>query len=56
MLQIAMNMPKAVTGLFQGLLLFYLLTCDAFIHYRIRLKRRVRHATTSAVMTASGEA
>ena len=56
MLQIAMNMPKAVTGLFQGLLLFYLLTCDAFIHYRIRLKRRGRHATTSAVMTASGEA
>lgn len=39
MLQIAMNMPKAVTGLFQGLLLFYLLTCDAFIHYRVRLRR-----------------
>ncbi len=36
MLQIAMNLPKAVTGLFQGLLLFFLLTCDAFIHYRIR--------------------
>ena len=41
-LQIAMNMPKAVTGLFQGLLLFYLLTCDAFIHYRIRLKRPLK--------------
>ena len=39
MLQIAMNLPKAITGLFQGLLLFYLLTCDAFIHYRIRLRR-----------------
>ena len=39
MLQIAMNMPKAITGLFQGLLLFYLLTCDAFIHYRIRFRR-----------------
>lgn len=36
MLQIGMNLPKAVTGLFQGLLLFYLLTCDAFIHYRLR--------------------
>jgi simple sugar transport system permease protein len=36
MLQIAMNLPKAVTGLFQGLLLFFLLTCDAFIHYRLR--------------------
>lgn len=38
MLQIAMGMPKAITGLFQGLLLFYLLTCDAFIHYRLRWK------------------
>ena len=36
MLQIAMNLPKAVTGLFQGLLLVFLLTCDAFIHYRLR--------------------
>ncbi|MGP4843011.1 ABC transporter permease [Marinobacter sp. 1Y8] len=36
MMQIAMNLPKAMTGLFQGLLLFYLLTCDAFIHYRLR--------------------
>jgi len=39
MLQIAMNMPKAVTAMFQGMLLFYLLTCDAFIHYRIRFRR-----------------
>ena len=38
MLQIAMNLPRAITGLFQGLLLFYLLTCDAFIHYRLRLR------------------
>ena len=30
MLQIAMNMPKAVTGLFQGLLLFYLHDCCEF--------------------------
>ena len=55
MLQIAMNMPKAVTGLFQGLLLFYLLTCDAFIHYRIRLKRPARQ-TTMAAKPAPGEA
>ena len=37
--QFAMALPKAITGLFQGLLLFYLLTCDAFIHYRIRIRR-----------------
>lgn len=56
MLQIAMNMPKAVTGLFQGLLLFYLLTCDAFIHYRVRLKRPARPSTKTAVAAAHGEA
>lgn len=38
MLQIAMNMPKSITQLFQGLLLFYLLISDAFIHFRLRLK------------------
>ena len=55
MLQIAMNMPKAVTGLFQGLLLFYLLICDAFIHYRIRLKWPSRQ-TTIAAKTVTGDA
>lgn len=38
MLQIAMNMPKSITQLFQGLLLFYLLISDAFIHFRLRFK------------------
>jgi len=56
MLQIAMNMPKAVTGLFQGLLLFYLLTCDAFIRYRIRLKRLARQPIDSAAPAAPREA
>lgn len=39
-MQITMNLPKAMTGLFQGLLLFYLLACDAFVHYRIRWRPR----------------
>ncbi|QSP95359.1 ABC transporter permease [Marinobacter salinisoli] len=56
MLQIAMNMPKAVTGLFQGLLLFYLLTCDALIHYRVRFKRRAREANVMTPTTAAREA
>ncbi len=56
MLQIAMNMPKATTGLFQGLLLFYLLTCDAFIHYRLRLKQPVRQSTPVAASAATQEA
>ena len=36
--QITMNLPLAVTGVFQGMLLFFLLACDVLITYRIRLK------------------
>ncbi len=35
--QIGLNLPLAVTGVFQGLLLFMLLACDVLIRYRIRL-------------------
>ncbi|MGH8444765.1 MAG: ABC transporter permease [Solimonas sp.] len=34
--QIDLALPSAVTGLFQGLLLFYLLAMDAFVTFRIR--------------------
>lgn len=34
--QIQLNMPVAVTGVFQGLLLFFLLACDVLIHYRLQ--------------------
>jgi simple sugar transport system permease protein len=32
-----MGLPKSITGVFQGLLLFALLACDTLIHYRLRL-------------------
>lgn len=35
--QIELNLPLAVGGVFQGLLLFFLLACDVLIHYRLRL-------------------
>jgi ABC-type uncharacterized transport system permease subunit len=35
--QSRLGLPKALTGVFQGLLLFALLACDTLIHYRIRL-------------------
>lgn len=35
--QITLNLPSATTGLFQGLLLFFLLGCDVLIAFRIRL-------------------
>jgi simple sugar transport system permease protein len=37
--QIMLKLPKAVTGIFQGMLLFFLLGCDTLIRFRIRLAR-----------------
>ncbi len=35
--QIALGLPLAVGGVFQGMLLFFLLACDVLIHYRLRV-------------------
>jgi simple sugar transport system permease protein len=35
--QMALNLPSAITGVFQGMLLFFLLGADVLINYRIRL-------------------
>ena len=35
--QMALNLPSAITGLFQGMLLFLLLGSDVFILYRVRV-------------------
>jgi general nucleoside transport system permease protein len=37
--QSRLGLPKSLTGVFQGLLLFALLACDTLIHYRIRWGR-----------------
>lgn len=52
--QMQMALPSAITGLFQGLLLFYLLGADLFIHFRLKRVRPV-HAPkpTSAVTEAA---
>ncbi len=34
--QSRLGLPKSITGVFQGLLLFALLACDTLIHYRVR--------------------
>jgi simple sugar transport system permease protein len=39
--QIGLNLPSAITGLFQGMLLFFLLGSDVFINYRLKLVRSV---------------
>ena len=38
--QSRLGLPKSLTGVFQGLLLFTLLACDTLIHYRIRIRTR----------------
>ncbi|MCF8466377.1 MAG: ABC transporter permease [Sneathiella sp.] len=35
--QISLGLPVAVTGVFQGMVLFFLLACDVLVHYRFRL-------------------
>jgi len=37
--QISLGLPEQMTRVFQGLLLFYVLGCDTFIHYRLRVRR-----------------
>ena len=37
--QSRLGLPKSITGVFQGLLLFALLACDTLIHYRVRLQK-----------------
>ena len=42
--QITMNLPNAVTGVFQGMLLFFLLASDVLIRYRFKIgsiKKRI---------------
>ncbi len=50
--QMGLNLPSAMTGLFQGMLLFFLLGSDVFINYRIKLVRPVV-ATTMAARAAA---
>ncbi len=35
--QINLGLPVAVTGVFQGMVLFYLLACDVLVNYRFRM-------------------
>jgi len=42
--QIEMNLPSAVTGVFQGMFLFFLLGIDVLAKYRFRVIRPARAA------------
>jgi simple sugar transport system permease protein len=47
--QMGLALPSAMTGLFQGLLLFFLLGSDVFINYRLRVGRPVAVAAPQAI-------
>ncbi|HEX4336878.1 MAG TPA: ABC transporter permease [Polyangiaceae bacterium] len=55
--QSRLGLPKSVTGVFQGLLLFSLLACDTFINYRVRFARQraIAHAPIVPPETAKSE-
>ncbi|MFM9433635.1 general nucleoside transport system permease protein [Janthinobacterium sp. CG_23.3] len=38
--QSRLGLPSAITGVFQGVLLFALLACDVLIHYKLRVSRK----------------
>ncbi|MCL4801062.1 MAG: ABC transporter permease [Burkholderiales bacterium] len=40
--QMTLDLPSAITGLFQGMLLFFLLAADVFISYRLRIAAPAR--------------
>jgi len=51
--QSRLALPKSITMVFQGLLLFSLLASDTLIHRRIRWRRSVRAATPSSALAAA---
>ena len=50
--QSRMGLPKSLTGVFQGLLLFTLLACDTLIHYRVRVAKVAAPQATASLPTA----
>src|SRR5438445_210564 len=50
--QMGLQLPSAMTGLFQGMLLFFLLGSDVFINYRVK----VIHAPKAQVQLAQAAA
>ena len=51
--QSRLGLPKSITGVFQGLLLFNLLACDTLIAYRLRLFRPAPVLAGAPAATAS---
>ncbi len=54
--QIELGLPTAVTGLFQGTLLFFLLACDFLIYYEFVPKLRKKISSSNRSESDKGEA
>src|SRR5882724_332377 len=53
--QSRLGLPKALTGVFQGLLLFTLLACDTLIYYRVRWHQSATTSAGSATLAAASK-
>jgi simple sugar transport system permease protein len=51
--QSRLGLPKSLTGVFQGLLLFTLLACDTLIHYRVRWVSAAPSAPSRPIATTA---
>ena len=54
--QSRLGLPKSLTGVFQGLLLFTLLACDTLIVYRLRWKRAPAKVAAAVPQPVEGQA
>jgi general nucleoside transport system permease protein len=50
--QSRLGLPKSVTGVFQGLLLFALLACDTLIQYRVRFTRTAKPLPKATIVAS----
>jgi simple sugar transport system permease protein len=55
-IQVALQLSDQITRVFQGLLLFFVLACDTFIFYRVRIVRPAAHPQPHAVEVKHGNA
>lgn len=54
--QSQLGLPKSLSGVFQGLLLFSLLACDTLVNYRIRIKAQAKSPPASVAAAKQGVA
>jgi simple sugar transport system permease protein len=48
--KISVHIPDATAGIFQAMMLFFILASDIFVRYRVRLVRAPKASATAAVV------